>query len=152
MLLLAVAVVPAVQAVPWNSGAAPLRVTGYGSIGDGYGSLTLSTGSSGTRFVVNVRQRLTVNADDHKVYANITYQTNAGSCITLPIITCSRVFYTWAHDQTSHTRNEVYVSKWESAPVDARGNLGRILVRMWLDIPWRPDVASGLTVSNSVEY
>jgi len=50
-LLLAVAVVPVVEAVNWNSEAAPLRVTGYGSIGDGYGNLSVSTGSSGTRFV-----------------------------------------------------------------------------------------------------
>jgi len=101
---------------------------------------------------VLTRQRLTVNAENHKVYARITYQTDAGSCATTPTTTCSQPFYYWATDYTEHTNHGDYLSRWESAPVHPNGSEGRILVRMRLDIPWRSDPQSGLTVSGSVDY
>lgn len=66
-------------AVSWNTSRKPLTVSGYGSVGDGFGSWTVSSDKDGTR------SRLTAslwykNADNHTVYAKLETWVNAGVC------------------------------------------------------------------------
>jgi len=151
-LLLAVAVVPVVYAVTWNSKAEPLRVTGYGSIGDGYGTFTVSTRSDGTRFRVHSEQKLTYNADNHKVWTQVLYQTNDGWCFQPPHTACSTPIHDWRWGRTAATNSPDWADGDTSTGAHLNADRARALIRMRLAIPWRPDPASGWTITDAVNY
>ncbi len=151
-LMLAVAVAPAVSAATWNSRSVPLTVEGYGSTGEAYGAFTVSTGSSGTRFGVVAHQRLAHNADNHKVWVQITYQTNAGFCFAPPYTACSQAFYYWSSDRTNGSDSHLFLSQWENAGVNPNADRGRAVIRVRLNIPWRPDPASGPSITPALRY
>jgi len=152
VLLLAVAVVPVVYAVTWNSEATPLRVTGYGSIGDGYGTFTVDAGADGTRFRVSSEQKLTYNADNHKVWTQVRYQTNETVCIQIPWTSCSRPFSHWRWGSTEATPWGWFVLRKHDTSPNHDADRARALIRMRLHIPWRPDPASGWTYAGPIDY
>lgn len=141
----------ALGAVWWNSSSNPLIVTGYGSTGRGYGSLIITTGGSGTLYSAKTYQRI-MNADNHQVYARLTYFSNSGICFAPDFAQCTSQYFVHASDETEHTSNASYVARYESAPIDGYGSYHRLRAQIALDIPWRPDPWSGLSWTPGLEY
>ena len=98
----------ALGSVWWNSSSNPLIVSGYDSTGRGYGNLDITTGGSGTLYSTKTYQRI-MNADNHQVYARLTYFSNSGICFAPSFAQCTSQYYIHASDETEHTSNASYV-------------------------------------------
>ncbi len=152
VLLLSGVAAPAASAVGWNSAGSPLKVTGYGSTVEGYGSWYVSTGSSGTIFKTTTYQRVAVQGDNHKVHADIQNWTNAGICYAPQYTSCTAAYYYYNGDSTESTIKSKWVRDYEEAPVNPSADYGKGRIRMRIDVPWRTDPASGWTLTNGVSY
>jgi len=152
LLIVGAALAPvAVGAVWWNSSGSPLTVTGYGSTGKGYGKLAVTSGGSGTVYSATTYQKIS-NADNHKVYAQLTYYSNSGVCFAPSFAQCTSQYYVHASDNTEATSSSSYVTDYESAPIDGYASYHRLRARMILAIPYRPDPGSGYSWTPGLEY
>jgi hypothetical protein len=135
----------------WNSAANPLTVSGYDSTGFGYGEFWIASGSSGTLYWAKTYQKIN-NANNHRVYAELTYWSNEGYCIVPSFIQCDTRWYREATDTTYHSSAPFYQAFFENAPIDPYANYHRLSARMKLDIPWRPDPGGGTSYTLGIEY
>lgn len=135
----------------WNSAQQPLTVTGYRSTGQGHGTWKVSVGSDGTRSRLSAQLRLR-NSDNHRVFAHLTTQTDAGYCHTGGQGDCQ---FSWA-DHASATTQRHAGSAWKpfttSTGVNPDGQWARARVRVQIDVPWRKDPASNAVYTARSSY
>lgn len=143
---------PASLAVNWAKSSEPLKVSGYGSTGYGYGTWTVSSGSDGTRSRLTANLKYS-NGDNHKVYGRISTWTNAGICISPEYTSCTATYYPYASNDTAHV-NEAgkWVAKTATTSVNPAADYARGQVFVRLDIPLRPDPTSEQTLTKGVKY
>ena len=135
----------------WNSSGTPLKVTGYGSTGYGYGTWRASTASDGTRSRLSANLRIN-NADNHAVFAKLTTQTNAGYCAAPEYVSCTAQYFTYDDSDTSRYSGSSYKAHNTSTGLNSSGNYARGLVTVKLDIPWRDDPSSGTSYTQPEPY
>lgn len=144
---------PAAEAVVWwNSRSAPLTVTGYGSVGRGYGYLEIRHTSSGTMYRARTFQKIWRADINHRVYARLVYFSNSGICFAPSFAQCRSSWFVHTSDKTEPTKYAGYASDWEYAPIDGYANFHRLRARIVLAIPWRPDPSSGYAYTNGIEW
>ena len=146
----------------WNTSASPLKVTGYGSTAQAYGSAWIYNGSSGTRVYTSANYKFT-DGDNHQPFLEGTSEWNAGTCglegVTVQVkgvavgasATCAAVFYdgqnfSRVNGSTSNVTAWTALGSMSAAP-NSGSDRGRAVVRLCLDIPLRYDPCTGYSYS-----
>lgn len=136
----------------WNSKSQPLTATGYGSVGKGYGSWSVTTSSDGTRSRLSAYLYYK-NADNHKVFAGLVTYVNSGVCVSGDLLTCTQKYFYWdASDTPKYNVANTWAQKKTTTSVDPLSDYARAGIRVKLDIPVRPDISSGETLTKGLKY
>lgn len=143
----------------WASSSSPLKVTGYGSTGVGYGTWTVSSGSDGTRSRATAHLAY-YNADNHKVFYKLLTYVNAGYCYTPQYLTCDVKYYSYGDNDSNHyNTGSSKVGSWtwitansvtSTLPGNADYARGGLITK--LDIPVRTDSSSSTWWTNGAAY
>lgn len=145
----------------WNQSGTPLVVSGYGSTARGYGYIKIYNGSNGTRMYAYAWNKFT-DADNHAAFLSASTQYNAGTCRSesSTVIfkgvevgsssSCTQQFFSYGsfrQNGLNYTSSSWIQMSNANAGVDGGADRGRAAVQLKLDIPLKPDVASGTSYS-----